>query len=223
MRRMNGYRPRSIRPRGPAALAASLLLVPTLAAAQGASLAVRAGAIASSALAEDRVANPALGTVLGGVGAVRAVPAPGILIEVAGSVPMKARTRLELGVGWSHASLEAHDDNGTREIQPLGAVHGTLSVRYLATSRASGSCGFGLIRYLAERRAFFAGGTELSPLLQCGARFDVAGPPGRRVFVRAAGQLHRFRTPVLVDAGAQAGTVYRLAIEAGVDVGRSPR
>jgi len=223
MRPLNRNRPRSIRPRGPAALAASLLLVPALAAAQGASLAVRAGAVASSALAEDRVANPALGTVLGGVGAVRAVPAPGILIEVSGSIPMKARTRLELDVGWSHASLEARDDNGTREIQPLGAVHAAVSVRYLATARASAGCGFGLIRYLAERRALFASGTELSPLVQCGARLDIAGPPGRRVFLRAGGQLHRFRTPVLVDAGAQAGTVYRLAIEAGIDVGRSPR
>ena len=205
-----------------AALSAVLVL-PAAVAAQGARVAVRAGAVASTPLAEDKVANPALGAVLGGVGAVRAVPAPGILIEVAGSVPMKPRTRLELGAGWSHATLEAHDDDGTREMQSLGALHATLSVRYLANARASGSCGFGIIRYLAERRALFAGGTELSPLVQCAARVDIAGPPERRVFLRGAGQLHRFRTPVLVDAGAQAGTVYRLAVEAGIEFGRSGR
>ncbi|MGD8276953.1 MAG: hypothetical protein PVH00_02955 [Gemmatimonadota bacterium] len=219
---MNRKRLPSIR-RCAATVAAALLVVPALAAGQGAGLAVRAGAVASTALAEDLVANPGLGAALGGVGAVRAVPAPGVLIEVAGSVPMKARTRLELDVGWSHATLEARDDEGTREIQPLGALHAALSVRYLATTRTSGSCGFGVIRYLAEERALFAGGTEISPLVQCAARFDIAGPPGRRVFIRAGGQLHQFRTPVLVDAGAQAGTVYRLVVEAGVDFGRKER
>ena len=33
--------------------------------------------------------------------------------------------------------------------------------------------------------------------------------------------MHRFRTPVLVDAGAQAGTVYRLAVQMGIDLGRN--
>jgi len=205
-----------------AALSA-LLVLPAGVAAQGVRVALRAGAVASSALAEDNVANPALGAVLGGVGAVRAVPAPGILVQVAGSVPMKPRTRLELAAGWSHATLEAHDDDGTREMQPLGALNATLSVRYTVTDRASASCGFGIIRYLAERRALFARGTELSPLVQCGVRVDMAGPPERRVFLRAGGQLHRFRTPVLVDAGAQAGTVYRFAIEAGIEFGRTGR
>jgi hypothetical protein len=205
------------------AVFAALFAVPSLAAAQGAGLAVRAGAVASTALAEDRVANPALAAALGGVGPVRAVPVPGILIEVSGSLPMKARTRLELDVGWSHATLQALDDDGTRDVQPLGALHAVLSIRYLATARASGSCGFGVLRYIAEKRALFAAGTELSPLVQCAARFDVAGRPGRRVFLRAGGQLHRFRTPVLVDAGAQAGTVYRLVVEAGFDFGRGER
>jgi len=197
-----------------------LLGVPSLCAGQGIGLAVRGGVVVSSALAEDRVANPALAAALGGgIGAVRAVPAPGIMATVVATLPMKARTRLDFALGGSHATLEARDDAGTRTIQTVNAGHATVSVRYLASTRASGSCGFGLIRYFAERRALFAGGTEVSPLVECGARVDVAGPAGRRLFVRAGGQLHRFRTPVLIDAGAQAGTVYRLAIEAGIDFG----
>jgi hypothetical protein len=218
---MTRNRIRPIRLGGPG-LFAALLLSPAFCAAQGSSLALRAGVVMSSALAEDKVANPALAAALGGrIGSVRAIPAPGLQLEVAGSVPMKARTRLDLAVGWSHATLEARDDAGTRTIQTASAGHATLSVRYLVSARASASCGFGMIRYFAEKRALFAGGTEVSPLVECAARMDVAGPPGRRVFLRAGGQLHRFRTPVLLDAGAQSGTVYRFAIQAGIDFGRN--
>lgn len=197
-----------------------MLLVPVTARAQSLAYGVRAGVVVSTTLAEDQVANPRLAAALGGgLGAVRAVPRPAFQIEVNGALPMRARTWLDLAVGWTMAGINAEDDGGTRDLQDVGVGQATVSVRYRATSILDAACGIGVIRYFAEDQALFASGTELSPLVECASRLLPMGRNGQRFFLRVAGQLHRFRTPVLTDAGAKAGSVFRLAIQVGLEVG----
>jgi hypothetical protein len=201
-----------------------LAFAPAAAAGQSVVWGIRAGVVASTPLAEDRVANPELAAALGGgLGPVRAVPAPAFHFEVGGAVPMRPRTVLELAMGWTMAGIDAKDDAGTRPLQDVGVGHATVSVHYLATRRLDGGCGIGLIRYFAESRALFASGTEVSPLLECAGRAGIIGDAGRRLVLRIAGQMHRFRTPVLADAGARSGTVFRLAVQAGVELGGTRR
>lgn len=216
-RRARGPRP------GTAFIAAGLLLLPAAGGAQLAGYGVRGGVVVSTPIAEDLVANPRLAAALGGVRPVRAVPAPAFQVEAELTLAMRARTLLDLAVGWTAAGIDADDDAGRRELQSAGIGQATVAVRYLLTPLLHGGCGFGVIRYFAEERALFAAGSEISPLLECGARVRVTTVAGRGVVLRAAGQMHRFRTPVLTDAGAQAGTVYRLAIQAGLDLRKGNR
>ncbi len=178
---------------------------------------VRAGLAASTALAEDAVANPGLRAQLGASfnGPVRAVPAPGPALVVAAIGRLRARTRVELAAGWTFTRLDA--DNGTdkRDIQDIGVGHAMLGIRYLVTGRLDAGCGFGAAHYAAEDRGLFTGGTAYTPLLECGAGPATAGT-GRRLVLRASAQAQRFRTGVLSDAASRTGTVLRFVITAGI-------
>jgi hypothetical protein len=184
--------------------------------AQLAGWGVRAGVVASTPIAEDLVANPRLAAALGGIGPVQAVPGPGLIVEAEGTLSMRARTLLDVAIGWTMAGIDAEDDAGRRELQSPGVGHALVSVRYLAMPSLHGGCGFGVLRYFARAEALFAAGSEISPLLECAARVRAFERGGLGVYLRIAGQAYRFRTPVLADAGARAGTVYRLAVQAGV-------
>jgi hypothetical protein len=93
-----------------------------------------------------------------------------------------------------------------------------VGVRYSLFGATEAACAFGVLRYFADG-GLFEGGSGLSPLLECGAGARW-GPAHRSFSLRAAGQAHRFRTPVLRDAGAQSGTVLRFVIQAGFATGR---
>jgi hypothetical protein len=189
------------------------------AAAQRVTIEVRAGVAVSSTLVEDEVANPALIRQVGEsfAGPVRARPAPGPSIAVSALAPLRTRTTLDISLGWTFTRLDAIDDAGTREIQGLGAAHATVGVRYRLLATTHAGCGFGVLRYFADG-GLFAGGGEIAPLLECGAGIRF-GPGHRSIIARIAGQAHRFRTPVLRDAGAQAGEVFRVLVQAGIAIG----
>jgi len=186
-------------------------------AAQSVGIEVRAGVVVSSALAEDVVANPRLVQRLGGAydGPVRAEPAPGPMLLAAAVFPLRSRTSLELAIGWTAARLNAVDAGGTRKLQDMGAGQATIAVRYEISRRLDAGCGFGALRYFADG-GLFENGSDIAPLLECGTGFDVTTSG---IVVRASGQAHRFRTPVLRDAGAQSGTVFRLSVQAGYAFG----
>lgn len=181
---------------------------------------LRAGLAVSTTLAEDLVANPRLIAALQDVwtGPVSAEPAPGPSFSVGAALPLRPRSALEIAIGWTATRLDAVDAAGTRELQDLGVGQATIGVRYSLFGPAEAACAFGVLRYFADG-GLFEGGSGLSPLLECGAGVRV-GPASRAFTLRAAGQAHRFRTPVLRDAGAQTGTVMRFVIQAGVALGR---
>lgn len=185
-------------------------------------LELRAGVAGSTALVEDELANPLLRAALGGAwtGPVRAEPAIGPAITLVGATPLRSRSALEVTVGWASSRLDAVDAAGTREIQNLGVGHATIGVRYEAAGPAEAACGFGVLRYFADG-GLFEGGAGLSPLVECGAGARW-GTTARAFTFRATAQAHRFRSPVLRDAGAQTGTVLRFAVQAGIALGRRP-
>jgi hypothetical protein len=201
-------------------LAPLAFAAPSAAAGQGVSFELRAGAVVSTAMAEDAVANASLARRLGAgfEGPVRAEPATGLIVEAAVRTGLRSRTLLELSAGWTFTRLDAIDASGRRTMQGLGVAHALIGVRYRVVSRLEGGCGFGAARYTAERRGLFAAGAELAPAIECSA--GAATPSSsRRLVLRASVQAHRFRTPILRDAGAQAGTVLRYMVVAGVGVG----
>ncbi len=205
---------------GPAFVFAVLLAsVSGSARAQHPTVEVRAGAVKSSALAEDEVANPLLRSGLGTLfaGGVRAVPTVGPVFEVALGLPLRHRSTLDLSFGWTATHLDAHDGDGVRRMQNLSAAHLTIGVRYPLFWKTDAGCGFGALHYYATG-GLFENGSELAPLLECNTGVHVP-LAGTRVVLRATGQAHRFRTPVLRDAGAQSGSVFRFLLQAGFELG----
>jgi len=202
----------------PALLALFMLHGPGGLAAQRLAFELRAGVIASSALAEDAVANPALASALDGAfgGSVRAEPGTGLLLSIAARSQLRARSAIDVALGWSRAVLHAVDGDGRRRMQDLDAAQATVGIRYDVTSWLEGGCGFGMLRYFAAAGLFLDGG-EISPLIECGAGTWIG--PHRRFSLRALGQMHRFRTPALRDAGGRTGTVYRYGVQAGFRIG----
>lgn len=201
-----------------AAVTAALSAVPSGSGAQ--TLEIRAGMAVSGTLAEDLIANPRLIAALGDAwaGPVTAEPAAGPAFTLAAALPLRPRSALEIALGWTHSRLDAVDAAGTRELQDLGVGQATVGVRYSLFGPTEAACAFGVLRYFADG-GLFEGGSGLSPLVECGtgARW---GPAHRAITLRAAGQAHRFRTPVLRDAGAQSGTVLRFVVQAGIAMGR---
>lgn len=173
---------------------------------------VRAGVTGSTVLAEDLVANPALQQRLRDrfTGSVRAKPGAAVTVAAAAQTQLRARTRLGVGVTWTRAALHAEDGFGRRPIQTLHAGKVTVGVLYRVLSHTDAGCGFGALRYFASGGLFASGG-ELSPMVECGAGFH-AGPG----VLRGTVEVHRFRTPVLRDAGGQTGSVMRFSVQAGL-------
>jgi len=201
-----------------AALAAvPLLLAPPQAGAQSLWLEVRAGLVVSTALAEDAVANASLRQRLGERfdGPVRALPAAGPGITIAAVSNLRTRTRVELAAGWTFSRLVVEEAGTRRAIQDLGVAQASLGIRYMVRDRIDAACGFGAAHYVADDRGLFAGGTGLTPLVECGAGVATMAT-GRRFLLRATAQVQRFRTGVLSDAAARTGTVLRFAIQAGI-------
>jgi hypothetical protein len=193
---------------------------PAAGTARGQTVEIRAGVAVSGTLAEDLVANPRLIAALGDAwaGPVTAEPAAGPAFTVAAALPLRSRSALEIAVGWTATRLNAVDAAGTRELQNLGVGQATVGVRYSLSGPAEAACAFGVLRYFADA-GLFEGGSGLAPLVECGAGARW-GPAHRAFTVRAAGQAHRLRTPVLRDAGAQSGTVLRFVVQAGIAIGR---
>jgi len=184
------------------------------------SIEIRAGIVGSTPLAEDRIANPRLSVALGEAwtGSVRARPAAGPMFALAARAPLRGRGLVEVGVGWTATHLNATDAAGTRELESVGVGQATLGVRYRLFGPVEAGCGFGLIRYFANA-GLFADGSGTSPLIQCGGGLHV-GPARHAITLRAIVQAHRFRTPVLRDAGAQSGSVIRFGVQAGFELWR---
>lgn len=197
------------------AVAGALLWGATLPAAAAAQweFDVRAGVAGSSVLLEDLVATPRVAETLGArfEGGVRARPAPGPAVTFAARTGLNRRFSAELSAGWTATSLQAEDATGTRDLQDIGVGHATLGIRTALGGRVSGSAGFGAIRYFAEEEGVFAEGSDLSPLLEAGAAVAL----WRGLSVRAAGQAHRFNSPVIRVLGGKQGSVFRWMVQAG--------
>jgi hypothetical protein len=195
---------------------------PSRAAAQPPRFELRAGVTASTALAEDAVANSELQQLLGTgfQGGVTAKPSIGPTIAGSVILPLRTRTLLDVSLGWTFSRLNAQDANGHRELHNLGIAQIGIAVRYQVRPGIDAGCGFGVARYSGNDTGLFATGSEFAPLLECGSGVSVRA--GAQTFVlRAFGQAQRFRTPALRDAGAQTGSVFRFGAQAGIAVGGS--
>jgi hypothetical protein len=190
------------------------------AGAQSIGFEVRAGITASTALAEDAVANSELQQVLGSgfQGAVKAVPSIGPTLAASMILPLRSRTSLDVSLHWTAAPLNAEDANGGRELQTMSIAQLGVAVRYRFNAVLDAGCGFGAARYSADDTGLFATGASVAPLLECssGIRVNAAG---QNLVLRAFGQAQRFRTPALRDAGAQTGSVLRFGAQAGIAFG----
>jgi hypothetical protein len=188
------------------------------AAGQKPAFELRAGVITSSALAQDEVANPSLIALLGDSfdGPVRAEAATAPIVQFSVLLPLRQRTTLDIAAGWTFSRIDAVDAAGRRDVQRFGAGQLTLGIRYAFAAPADAGCGFGMLRYFADG-GLFEGGTQIAPLVECGAGVRFGGARG--FVLRAIGQAHRFRTPVLRDAGAQTGSVLRMSVQAGIATG----
>jgi hypothetical protein len=205
------------------ALAFAVFGFPSQAAPQPPRFELRAGVTASTALAEDAVANSELQQLLGTgfQGAVTATPSVGPTIAASVILPLRTRTLLDVSLGWTFSRLNAEDANGQRELHDLGIAQISIAVRYQLRPRIDAGCGFGAARYSGNDTGLFATGSEFAPLLECGSGFSVRA--GAQTFVlRAFGQAQRFRTPALRDAGAQTGSVFRFGAQAGIAFGGRP-
>ncbi len=183
-------------------------------------LELRAGVAGSTAIVEDLIASPQLVQRLGGAfeGDVKAVPSPGPVLAVAVMTAMRERMAFELSAGWTFTTLRAATDGSSRKVHDLGVGHAILGVRYAVNEWWRLTGGFGAVRYFADE-GLFAEGNALQPIVELG---NAVTTPwlGRRLTLRAAGQIHRFGTPVIRSAGGEDGTVMRALIQAAVLIGR---
>jgi len=204
------------------ALAFAVFGFPSQAAPQPPRFEVRAGVTASTALAEDAVANSELQQLLGTgfQGGVTATPSVGPTIAASVILPLRTRTLLDVSLAWTFSRLDAEDANGHRELHELSIAQIGIAVRYQLRPDIDAGCGFGAARYSGNDTGLFATGSEFAPLLECGSGVSVRA--GAQTFVlRAFGQAQRFRTPALRDAGAQTGSVFRCGAQAGIAFGGS--
>ena len=179
---------------------------------------VRAGVAGSSTLVEDRVATPRVAQALAGAftGSARAVPSPGPAVGFAARTAIGARTTAGVTADWTFTTVQATDGAGTRDLQNAGVAHAALEVRFAPAARVFGAVAFGGIRYFTEEAGAFAGGTDLSPLLQASAGARV----WRGLALTTTGQIHRFGTPTIRTLGGQEGSVFRWLVQAGWTVER---
>jgi hypothetical protein len=193
---------------------------PSQAMAQPLGFEMRAGITRSTALAEDAVANIELEQLLGlaFLGGVTARPATALTLALSALIPLRQRTLLDVSLNWTFSRLHAEDVNGRRPLQRLGVGQIGVGIRYKLHPRIDTGCGFGAVRYFADETGLFATGSQLTPMLECGAGVTLAVGP-RAIVVRVFGQAQRFRTPALRDAGARTGSVFRFGAQAGIALG----
>lgn len=204
---------------------AALPCHPGMAAGQALQGEVRVGLARSTRLVSDAVTGPILQTELRErlQAPVSARLSTGL--QVTGVVRTRLRPDLDLEVsgGWSRAQLEARDAGGNWPLQSVSLLQGVLGVRLVRDWGGYVSAGVGALQYLSPARSIFREGTGgLRPLLVVGlgAMHRLAGIP---FDISLEGQGHRFTTPAITQAGGSEGSVMRLLLQLGVQLGPGRR
>ncbi|HEX9105903.1 MAG TPA: acyloxyacyl hydrolase [Longimicrobiales bacterium] len=190
--------------------AAARLFVPLLAGtlalgaalpARGQRLELRGGIALSSALAREGGGSGGSGAALGAA----AAPALGLALLV----PLRPRTQLEAGLGWTFSQLSGSAGGESWRAGSLGVAQALVGVRWSPARGPYLRAGAGAVHYSAPREGIFSSGSSLEPALEAGAGWQWRAG-GWTAGLELAGQLHAFQTQALRDAGAASGGVRRL-------------
>ncbi len=170
-------------------------------------IAVRVGAVVSTALVEDAIAP--------GVGSVTATPELTPTVGVSAWMTLRERLDLELELGWSGPDLRGDDGLSEWTADQLGIVHGAVALRLRATPLLYGRAGVGVIRYSGDRvGGYLEDDPQVHPYATVG--FGAQTDVGRVVlFADANAQVHRFTFRALREAGGERGFVWRGLFQVG--------
>jgi hypothetical protein len=201
-----------------------MLLVPGEVVAQGGlSIEVRAGVVVSTPLVEGTAmlpTDPTRGQ------AFEAVPAAAPLLTIAGRTALEKGLSLEVSAGWTFGRLEGRQGGETWDAGAVGVGHGVVALRQRIGERFHVRGGVGVIGYRSDS-GVFEGADRVRPVMEAGGGAElILG--GARVSISALGQVHPFGSLALRQgrgSGTQGldGTVYRLALQAGVALKEGPR
>jgi hypothetical protein len=172
-----------------------------------------AGAAVSSVLARDNVASPAVRQIVRGVEEevlLLVAPAPALGVGVRTS--LRPRLVLDADVDVAVSELRVSGSEGERGLQSIAVVEVGAAVSRLVRPRVEVGGGAGVTAYVTAREGLFRDGSRIAPLLS--ARLSWTPPvAGDRIALVARGQVHRFGTPAIREAGGTDGTVRRAAIQ----------
>jgi hypothetical protein len=185
---------------------------------------VRGGVTASTPLLTDQVATPAMAQLLGATidEEVQVTPSTALTLGCGVRAAFWPRIGLTADVDYTVSELVAEDDGGTRTLQDLGVVQGTVGLSWAVRPWLEVGGGAGLLWYLTDDAGLFAQGADTSPVAELRVGWTPAFAGGRVAVVGSA-QTHRFGTPIIRAEGGQDGNVTRYGIMARVrlaEVGR---
>jgi hypothetical protein len=184
---------------------------------------VRVGAAAFSPLVDDKVRSRAVADSIdvdaSETVSVRQQIAPAITI--AGLLPLRARTELEVSAGFAMSSAKGEDDFESWDVATVSVANVLLGFSYAYRPNIIAHGGAGFTRLFGGEDGMFAEGNSIKPLLEAGA--SVVMPFNSAVQIDARVQTHRFATQSLRNEDAEEGSVFRVLLSGSYTVGRSAR
>lgn len=173
------------------------------------------GLAASGDLAKDQVATPTLRARFGNAveESVTATLAPAPEFRIGASIPLRAGTDALLTGSWSATKLRANEAGSTRDVQNVSVAEAVISMRHRFGDMVELGAGFGAAYFNSSDDALFRGGASIAPLVEAGAGAG-RNMGMHRIHARAVGQLHRFDTNAISDAGGRSGNVMRYGVQA---------
>jgi hypothetical protein len=193
-------------------LALTLWLPPQEATAQ-VQIRGHVGAAMSSALVRDNVASPSLRRIVPGVEEeVLLLVAPAPAVGVGLRTSLRPRLLLDADVDVAVSEVRVSGGEGERGLQSVAVVEVGAAVSRVVRPRIEVGGGAGVTAYVTAREGLFRDGSRIAPLVS--ARLSWTPPiAGDRIALVARGQVHRFGTPAIREAGGSDGMVSRAAIQ----------
>jgi hypothetical protein len=204
-----------------AALLAALAATPQPTAAQENSnlptVQIRLGAMLFTPLVKQTV-REVRDSSLGATHAVSVRQQPAPVFSAAVIYPLRERLTAELSASFARSTLQGEDDLGEWKAADLSVLNAVLCVRYQRMARTSIDFGVGVTKLAGSSTGMFTKGNGLRPLFEGGVTTDLPTAWPLQLVVRA--QTHSFTTGTLQDEGADAGQVWRGALQLATSFGR---
>jgi hypothetical protein len=205
--------PNALRGMASAALLVLAIWLPPQEAAAQVQIRGHVGLAMSSALVRDNVASPSVRRIVPGVEEeVLLLVAPGPALGVGVRTPLRPRLVLDADVDVALSELRVSGGAGERGLQSVAVVEVGAAISRAVRPRIEVGGGAGLTAYLTAREGLFRDGSRIAPLLSARLSWTPAIADDRIALV-ARGQVHRFGTPAIREAGGTDGTVGRAAIQ----------